>query len=220
MKFRPRALEVYGTVDNLIEAIADVYRKIIARLYELGARHLQLDDTVWHRLCDPARAKRLLQDGRNIITVTANDLRVNNLSLEGRPADMFITEHVCNNDHDSDIETYTNFTSIADTLFPHLDVDAFHIPVSLTDPDDYTVLSRIPAGKRVVLGIVSSTDPMMESPVELIGAVNEAARYIPRENLAIAPRCGFNCPPKLTVPMFEPDQWNKIKLLQEVASMC
>ena len=219
MKNRDTVLRVYeGSIDRLIEDIAAVYRATIKQLYEIGCRELALDDAVWHRLCDPARAKRLLQDGRDIIEVTANDLRVNQLSLEGRPAGMRVTEQLCLSDHDSDAEMRTSFNAVADKVLACLDVDAFHIPMSLSEPEDYEALAMIPKGKEVVLGVVSTIYPQLESESDIMWAIDQASAYVDRSCLSLAPRCGFNWPKSPTIAFQPRDQWSKLALLQQVAS--
>ena len=93
---------------------------------------------------------------------------------------------------------------------------AFYLEYDDERSGDFKALAKIPAGKKVVLGIVTSKRPELEDKEELIKRIKDAANYISLENICISPQCGFSSTEEGNA-VTEEDQWKKIKLLREVA---
>ena len=109
------------------------------------------------------------------------------------------------------------YEPIAEAVFDGLDVDAFLLEFDSPRAGDLRVLRFVPAPKRVVLGLVSTKTPALETPDELRRRIDEAARHVPLERLGLSPQCGFSSAPGGGQPITPDDQRRKLELVLTVA---
>ena len=143
-------------------------------------------------------------------------LAVNNAALVNLPDDLRISTHVCRGNYHSTWAASGGYAPVADYLFAKEDVAAFYLEFDDNRSGDFAPLAKVPAGKDVVLGLVTSKHPALESPESLIARVNEAAQYVTLEHLQLSTQCGFASTEegnKLT----QEQQWAKIKLVVDTA---
>ena len=114
-----------------------------------------------------------------------------NRAVAGRPADMTIGMHLCRGNMESLWMGDGGYAPIAEALFNRCDVDAFLLEYDSPRAGDFAPLRHLPAGKRAYLGIISTKNPALESPDDLMRRLDEAGRYAPMERLGICPQCGF-----------------------------
>ncbi|MDU1177548.1 MAG: 5-methyltetrahydropteroyltriglutamate--homocysteine methyltransferase, partial [Peptoniphilus harei] len=143
-------------------------------------------------------------------------LKINNDAIEKAPEGLNITTHICRGNYKSHYASEGSYDSVADYVLAREKVSAFYLEYDDERSGDFKALAKIPAGKKVVLGIVTSKRPELEDKEELIKRIKEAARYIPLENICISPQCGFSSTEEGNA-VTEEDQWKKIALLKEVA---
>ena len=207
---------VYPTDEALIEDIAAAYRTVIADLYAAGCRNIQFDDCTWGIYCDTDFVAKTGMSPVDIQKVSELGVHLNNLAIEGKPEDLVITTHVCRGNYHSTYAFEGGYDPIAPYLFAHENVDAFYLEFDTPRAGTFEPLKYVAPGKKVVLGLVTSKQPGLEDEELLIDRINEAARYVPLENLYLSPQCGFascECGNKLT----EDEQWAKIALVKRVA---
>ena len=203
----------YATDDELIEDIASAYRDVIAQFYEAGCRNLQLDDCSW--------GSALTEGGTEIFGVSADEyknrlLKVNNLALEGKPEDMVITSHICRGNYHSTYFSSGAYTPVADWVFANENVNALLLEYDDERSGGFEPLAKVTEDKIVVLGLVTTKSPKLESKDEIIARINEATKYIPLERLCLSPQCGFaSC--EIGNKLTEDEQWAKLKLVKEIA---
>jgi 5-methyltetrahydropteroyltriglutamate--homocysteine methyltransferase len=109
------------------------------------------------------------------------------------------------------------YEPIAERVFNELDVDAFLLEFDTPRAGDFRPLRFVPAPKRVVLGLVSTKTPKLESMEELKRRIDEAARYLPLERLGLSPQCGFSSVAGSGQPISADDQKRKLELVVNVA---
>lgn len=207
---------VYPTDEALIEDIAAAYRTVIADLYAAGCRNIQFDDCTWGIYCDTDFVAKTGMNPVDIQKVSELGVRLNNLAIEGKPEDLVITTHVCRGNYHSTYAFEGGYDPIAPYLFAHENVDAFYLEFDTPRAGTFEPLKYVAPGKKVVLGLVTSKQPGLEDEELLIERINEAAKYVPLENLCLSPQCGFascECGNKLT----EDEQWAKIALVKRIA---
>ena len=207
---------VYADDEALIQDIAAAYRAVIAELYAAGCRNLQFDDCTWGIYCDTDFVAKTGMSPVDIKQVSELGVRLNNLAIEGKPEDLVITTHVCRGNYHSTYAFEGGYDPIAPYLFAGEDVDAFYLEFDTPRAGGFEPLARVAAGKKVVLGLVTSKQPGLEDEELLVRRINEAAKYVPLENLCLSPQCGFascECGNKLT----EDEQWAKVALVRRVA---
>lgn len=208
-------LHYYGSDNDLIHDIVGVYVMTIRRFYELGCRHIQLDDNCWGRFCDPDSLNRLIVDGEDVSAVIEKLVGINNMVIDALPDDMFVAAHICRGNHHSPWIPAGDYRFIAPALFGGLHADRFLIEFDITLNNDFSPLRYIPADTEVVLGLLASHYPQMESMSILAGSIAEASRYVDIDRLGVSPRCGFHSDE--TLALTEQSQWDKVELLLDVA---
>lgn len=208
--------KVYDSYEELIHDIGVAYQDVIQQFYAAGCRNLQLDDCTWGAIVGEAAAERYQETGLDLEKVKAQLLEVNNLALEGRPADMVITSHICRGNYHSTFFNSGAYDSVADYVFAQEYVDALLLEYDDERSGSFEPLSKVSPDKKVVLGLITTKSPKLEDKEEIIRRIHEAAKYIPLDRLCLSPQCGFaSC--EVGNKLTEEEQWNKLKLVKEIA---
>lgn len=216
----PFALEntrkYYANNEALIEDLAEGYRQFIQAAYDAGCRRLQFDDCTWGMLVDPAAVYMWGTDEAGLRAVQEMNLRINNMALEKKPADMFITTHVCRGNYHS---TYANtgaYDKVAEVLFEKEHVDAYYLEFDDNRSGGFEPLSHVSGDKMVVLGLITTKSPALEFKSLVAKRIHDAARYITLDRLCLSPQCGFaSC--EIGNKLTEEEQWAKLRLVQDIA---
>ena len=207
---------VYPTDEALFDAIAAAYRTVIADLYAAGCRNIQFDDCTWGIYCDTDFVAKTGMSPVDIQKVSELGVALNNAAIEGAPADLVINTHVCRGNYHSTYAFEGGYDPIAPYLFANENVQAFYLEFDTPRAGGFEPLHHVADGKKVVLGLVTSKQPGLEDEDALVARINEAAQYIPLENLDLSPQCGFaSC--EIGNKLTEEEQWAKIALIQRVA---
>ena len=207
---------VYPTDEELIADIAAAYRTVLADLYTAGCRNVQFDDCTWGIYCDRDFVAKTGMNPVDIQKVSELGVAINNAALEGKPADLVVNTHVCRGNYHSTYAFEGGYDPVAPYLFANEDVNAFYLEFDTPRAGGFAPLAHVAAGKKVVLGLVTSKQPGLEDEELLVRRIYEAAQYVPLEDLCLSPQCGFascECGNKLT----EEEQWAKVALVQRVA---
>ena len=207
---------VYPTDEELIADIAAAYRTVLADLYAAGCRNVQFDDCTWGIYCDRDFVAKTGMSPVDIKKVSELGVAINNAALEGKPADLVVNTHVCRGNYHSTYAFEGGYDPVAPYLFANEDVNAFYLEFDTPRAGGFAPLAHVAAGKKVVLGLVTSKQPGLEDEELLVRRINEAAQYVPLEDLCLSPQCGFascECGNKLT----DEEQWAKVALVQRVA---
>ena len=207
---------VYPTDEALFDAIAAAYRTVIADLYAAGCRNIQFDDCTWGIYCDTDFVAKTGMSPVDIQKVSELGVALNNAAIEGAPTDLVINTHVCRGNYHSTYAFEGGYDPIAPYLFANENVQAFYLEFDTPRAGGFEPLEHVADGKKVVLGLVTSKQPGLENEDALVARINEAAQYVPLENLCLSPQCGFaSC--EIGNKLTEEEQWAKIALIQKVA---
>ncbi len=208
--------ELYPELTDFYSDLSQTYREAIRAFYQAGCRYLQFDDTNWAFLADADKRAELTEKGIDPTEIAQVCAVIINDALKDKPADLTITTHICRGNHASSWLFSGGYEPIAKELFS-TDYDGFFLEYDSERAGDFAPLRYwSKPDSKVVLGLVTSKYPELEDPALLIERIKEATEYVPLENLAISPQCGFASTQegnKLTTK----EQWEKIHLLQEVA---
>ena len=190
-----------------------------AKLYELGCRRVQLDDSVFGRLCDPEMTRKLLQGGVDLDAFYTTLIGMVNKAIEGLPSDMKVSIYISGGPN---VVPEWNTHDIADNIVPKalggLKVDKFYLPFDAGATDTLQVLRYIPAGREVALGLLNAHTPFPDNKERVERAVRIAENYIPASRLSISPQSGFKLSSFEERGLLYADQWSKIRQLAEIAS--
>jgi 5-methyltetrahydropteroyltriglutamate--homocysteine methyltransferase len=207
---------VYPDLDRFWDDLVAVYRAEIAALDALGAAYVQLDEVPLAMLCDPGVREQVRAEGEDPDALVDLYVQLVNRVLEGRPERMRIAIHLCRGNFRGRWLAAGGYEAVAEKLFNELAVDAFFLEYDTPRAGDFSPLALVPEGKVVVLGLVSTKTPILESVDALRARIDQAARHLPLENLALSPQCGFASVAGGN-PLSEDDQRAKLARVVEVA---
>jgi 5-methyltetrahydropteroyltriglutamate--homocysteine methyltransferase len=190
----PRSFEtdVYADRDAYFAALAAIYRDEIADLAAEGCTYLQLDETALPCNCDDTARAAVRERGEDPDDLTDAYIRLINDALAGRPAGMTVALHMCRGNLKGAWMAEGGYEPIAERMFGGLDVDAYFMEYDTPRAGDFGPLRHMPSDKTVVLGLISTKTPDLEPKDEIKRRINEAAKFVPLERLALSPQCGFS----------------------------
>ena len=210
--------KVYPTHSALLWDIVPVIKSEIQALVNEGVRYVQIDAPRYSYYIDP-KWRNYIKNEMGLEPDQALDeaVRADNACLEGaRRAGVILAIHLCRGNNRSQWYAEGGYDAIAEKLFGQLQVDAFLLEYESERAGSFEPLRFVPRGKTVVLGLVSSKLPQLESQDRLVRRIEEASKYVPLENLALSPQCGFASTMEGNL-LSEDDQWAKLRLVVETA---
>lgn len=208
--------ESYPNLEEFFADLAQCYRDEIAALYAAGARYLQLDDTNLAYLCDTKMRAGVIERGDDPDELPRTYAALINSVIDDRPADLTIAVHLCRGNFRSRWFAEGGYEPVAEVLFNELNVDAFFLEYDDERSGDFAPLRFVPENKVVVLGLISSKLPQLESVSDLARRIDEAAQYMPVENMCISPQCGFSSTSHGN-EITHDEQWAKLQLVVDTA---
>lgn len=208
--------KAYPRLEDLHRDLVAVYRAELRDLAARGCTYVQFDEVPLAMLCDPAVRAGVEAKGEDPAAMI--DLYVNLLNevVADRPAGMTIGVHLCRGNYKGQWMAEGGYGPVAENLFRRAAVDAFFLEYDSERAGDFAPLAAIPAGKSVVLGLVSTKTPETPTAEALMRRVDAASRYVPLERLAVSPQCGFASSVGGN-PVTVDDERRKLSLVAEVA---
>lgn len=204
---------------DLAEFWADLtaaYRDEVASLAALGCRYLQIDDTSIAYLCDEDFRRTVRERGDDPDALVETYARAATEAVAGRPADMFVTTHMCRGNFQSTWMMRGGYESVAERMFAHLDFDAYFMEYDSDRAGGFEPLRFVPRDKTVVLGLVTSKTPGLEPKDEIKRRIDEATKYVDLGRLCLSPQCGFASTHHGN-DLTEDEQRRKLELVVEIA---
>jgi 5-methyltetrahydropteroyltriglutamate--homocysteine methyltransferase len=195
--------------------VAAAYRRAIAYFAERGCRYLQLDDVSFAYLCDPKFREGCRRNGDDPATLPQSFANAVNAALRGRPQGMTVTMHTCRGNFRSSWVAEGGYESIAEAMFS-IDVDGFFMEFDSARAGSFEPLRHLPAGKKAVLGLVTTKQGAIENADEVKRRIAAASAYVPLESLCLSPQCGFSSTHHGNA-VTETEQWRKLELVVRVA---
>jgi 5-methyltetrahydropteroyltriglutamate--homocysteine methyltransferase len=214
----PAAIDpaIYPDQETFWTDLSAAYAQEIQGIAALGCRYLQLDDTSLAYLNDPAQRAMLAQRGDDAEHQHLRYIRQMNAALADRPAGLTVTTHLCRGNFRSSWAAEGGYEFVAEALFTQLDVDGFFLEYDSERAGGFAPLRFVPPGKQVVLGLVTTKSGRLESKDDLKRRIDEAARYVPLDQLCLSPQCGFSSTVEGNVLSFD-EQMAKLALIVETA---
>jgi 5-methyltetrahydropteroyltriglutamate--homocysteine methyltransferase len=195
---------------------ATAYRQAIAHIAAAGCTYLQLDDVSFAYLCDPKVRENFRANGDDPATLPRVYADAITRALAGRPATMTVTMHTCRGNFRSTWFAAGGYQDeVLEAMFS-VPVDGFFMEYDTERAGGFAPLRLLPAGKKVVLGLVTTKSGTLEGKEALARRIDEAARYVPLENLCLSPQCGFASTHHGNT-LTEDEQWRKLARVVEAA---
>lgn len=208
--------EIYPDLEAFWQDLTTAYHAEIEMLYAEGCRYLQLDDTTFAMLCDPKIRNQMVARGDQPDDLILRYAQTITKVLAERPDDMTVTVHMCRGNARSSWLAEGGYEPVAKTMFGHAKVDGFFMEWDTDRAGDFQPLRYAPKDTKIVLGLVSSKFPELEPKDELKRRIDEAAQYVPLENLCLSPQCGFSSNEHGNL-LTEDEQWRKLAHVVETA---
>jgi 5-methyltetrahydropteroyltriglutamate--homocysteine methyltransferase len=208
----------YPTYSDFLWDVVPIIRSEIQALVDEGVSYVQIDAPRYSYYLDP-KWRDYIRTELGVSPEAALDeaIRVDNACLEGaRREGVTLAIHLCRGNSRSQWYAEGGYDPIAEKLFNELDVNLFLLEYESDRAGTFEPLRFVPANKGVVLGLVSSKVPEIESQDVLCRRIDEASRYVPLENLALSPQCGFASTLEGNL-LTEDEQWQKLQLVAETA---
>jgi len=193
-----------------------IYSEEVKALADLGLTYLQLDEVNFAYLCDPKLREQVRGIGEDPDQLPHTYARLINAAISTRSPQMTITMHLCRGNFKSAWAAEGGYDPVAEVLFNETDVDGYFLEYDTPRAGSFAPLRFVPKGKIVVLGLVTSKKGALESPDALKRRIDEAARYVPLDQLALSPQCGFSSTVEGNVLTTE-DEIKKLDLIVQVA---
>lgn len=185
--------EHYPELDPVFyEDVANAYGDELRSLASAGARYVQMDDTNLAYLCDDKMREAARLRGDDPDELPHRYAGFINRVVAQRPAGMVLAVHLCRGNFKSTWAASGSYEPVAEALLSEMNVDAYFLEYDDARSGDFRPLRFLPKGKIVVLGLVTTKLGTLESKDDLKRRIDEATRYVPLEQLALSPQCGFS----------------------------
>lgn len=211
--------QFYETWDAYLDDLAKAYHETILHFYDLGCRYLQLDDTTWAFLI--SKLNETADDAtahQKYVGLAEDAVHVINSLLAGLPDDLTVTTHICRGNFKSTYLFSGGYDDVADYL-GELHYDGLFLEYDSDRAGSFAPLKKIwngDAGKRLVLGLITSKFPDLEDEAVVKARIADAAKQVPLANLALSTQCGFASTEEGN-QLTEDQQWAKLKLVKRIS---
>ena len=209
--------DIYPDLDGFFHDLGQAYKQAVKGFYDAGCRYLQFDDTVWAYLCSQEELRKARERMSNVDQLQGIYARVINAALEGKPADMTITTHVCRGNFRSTWISEGGYEPVAETLLGKVNYDGYFLEYDTDRAGGFEPLRFLPKGNKiVVLGLVTSKSGTLEKKDDVNRRIDEAAKFAPLEQFCLSPQCGFASTEEGNL-LAEEEQWAKLRMIKELA---
>lgn len=208
---------VYTDEDEFFEDLAVAYKKAIHAFYDAGCRYLQLDDTAWAYLCSDEQKEQLREKGLDPEYLVQKYLETINNAVSGRPDDLRVTMHICRGNFRSTWISSGGYEPVAAEIFGKLNIDGFFLEYDTDRAGGFEPLRHVSRKDlTIILGLITSKNGELEDKDEVKKRISEASEYVPLEQLALSPQCGFASTEEGNL-LTEDAQWRKLEHVVDIA---
>lgn len=215
MEYDPeKSKAAYPTREAYLADIVDFSRREVDELIRLGCTYIQIDAPQYAALLDPQMREGYRQRGSGPDKLIDTCIAMDNAIIDGHPGITFGI-HICRGNNQSKFYAAGDYEPIA-RIFSQAHFQRFLLEYDDERSGGFEPLRHVPEDRFVVLGLVTTKKPRLESPDELRRRIEEASRFVPLERLALSPQCGFASTMEGNRISYE-DQRRKLELVASVA---
>jgi 5-methyltetrahydropteroyltriglutamate--homocysteine methyltransferase len=207
---------VYPDIEEFYRDLGETYRKAVHGFAAAGCRYLQFDEVNLTYLCDPNLIRQVRDRGEDPATLPTAYAGMINAAMAGIPADMAITMHLCRGNFRSTFIASGGYEPVAELLFNTINVHGYFMEFDSERAGGFEPLRFVPKGKLVVLGLVTTKTGALESKDAIKRRIEQAARFVPLDQLCVSPQCGFASSEEGNI-IAEDEQWAKLRMVVELA---
>jgi 5-methyltetrahydropteroyltriglutamate--homocysteine methyltransferase len=207
---------IYPDMNEFYRDLGQTYAKASRAFADAGCRYLQLDEVNFTYLCDPKLRAQVANRGDDPEQLPHVYARMINSAISDIPPDMTISMHLCRGNFRSTFVASGGYEPVAEILFNEIGVHGYFMEYDSERAGGFEPLRFVPKGKTIVLGLVTSKSGRLESKDELKRRIDEAAKFVPLDQLCLSPQCGFASTEEGNI-LSEDEQWAKLARIVEVA---
>ena len=207
---------VYASTDEFLHDVVAVERQIIEQLAQAGCHYVGIDGPGYTAYIDPDSLAAMRSRGEEPVAVMERSINADNEVIGNYP-DVIFGIHICRGNRQSMWHREGHYDAIAEKLFNGLDHQRLLLEYDTERAGTFEALRFVPKGKLVVLGLITTKVGRVETVDELRRRIDEAARYLPLEQLAISPQCGFASSIRGNL-LTEEEQFRKLDVMLETAA--
>ena len=207
---------IYPDINEFYRDLGATYRKAVRAFADVGCRYLQLDEVNFAYLCDPKLRAQVANRGDDPEQLPAIYAGMINAAVSDIPAGMTVAMHLCRGNFQSTFVASGGYEPVAEILFNAINVHGYFMEYDTDRAGSFAPLRFVPKGKTVVLGLVTSKSGRLETKDELRRRIDEAAKYVPLDQLCLSPQCGFASTEEGNI-LAEDEQWAKLAMIVELA---
>lgn len=208
--------KAYPDLDSFWSDAVDIWLAEIRDLHALGCTYVQLDDVTWPLLCDPRGQEAIRKRGENPDKIVEMYADVLNRIAAGVPKGVTLGMHMCRGNNRGKWMGRGGYEYVSEVLFRNVNIGTFFMEYDSDRAGDFRPLRHVPKDKKIVLGLVSTKTPVLESREDLKRRIGEAERHMPHDHLCLSPQCGF-ASNFMGNPVTIEDEKRKLALVVETA---
>jgi 5-methyltetrahydropteroyltriglutamate--homocysteine methyltransferase len=212
----PIDASVYPRRDELFADLGEAYRAAVHAFAAAGCRYLQLDEVFIAMLCDAKYRDKMVARGDDPDVLLHRYASLINTAIADIPDDMTVTLHLCRGNFKSTYMGAGGYAAVEDVLFNAIDVHGYFMEYDDERSGGFEPLQRLPKGKRVALGLVTTKRGELEGKDDLKRRIDDAAKHADLEQLSLTAQCGFSSTEEGNL-LTEDEQWRKLELIVAVA---
>ena len=207
---------IYPDINEFYADLGTTYAKAVRAFADAGCRYLQLDEVNLAYLCDPKLRQQVSERGEDPEQLPGVYAKLINAAISDIPPDMTIAMHLCRGNFQSTFVASGGYEPVAEILFNTINVHGYFMEYDSERAGGFEPLRLVPKGKTVVLGLVTSKSGRLESKDDIKRRIEQAAKFIPLDQLCLSPQCGFASTEEGNI-LAEDEQWAKLKMIVEIA---
>ena len=205
----------YRGRDEFLADVVRIQRRIVEELVRAGCRYVQLDEPSYTGYVDPSTLERMRAAGEDPLASLSRAVAADNAAIEGIEGASFGL-HICRGNRASMWHREGSYDAIAERLFGGLRFHRLLLEYDSARAGGFEPLRFVPKGVTVVLGLITTKTGTVETVPALIQRIKEASRFLPLEQLALSPQCGFASGIAGNL-LTEEEQWRKLEVMMDVA---
>ena len=207
---------IYPDMEEFYADLGRTYSKAVRAFADQGCRYLQLDEVNLAYLCDPKLRAQVSERGDDPDRLPEIYAGMINAAISDVPPDMTICMHLCRGNFQSTFVASGGYEPVAETLFNTIGVHGYFMEYDSDRAGGFEPLRFVPPDKTVVLGLVTSKSGRLESKDDIKRRIDQAANFVPLEQLCLSPQCGFASTEEGNI-LAEAEQWAKLRMIVEIA---
>ncbi len=208
----------YPDMADFYADLAQIYAEEVAALGAAGCTYLQVDEVFLAYLCDPKLRAQVRSIGEDPDTLPKTYAKLINAATATRPPGMTVCMHLCRGNFTSAWVAEGGYDPVAELLFNEINIDGYFLEYDSPRAGSFAPLRFVPKGRKIVLGLITTKKGELEKPDDLRRRIDEAAKYVPLDQLCLSPQCGFSSTEEGNRVTLD-DEIAKLGLVQEVARL-